>query len=261
MNSHRTSRLLIVVAPVVSAVIFLALWQLVVSFWRLPPLVLPGPAGVLAQLRAQADTLAIATAQTAAASAVAWLACGLFGLGIAVAFAVSPALRLALFPYVVFLQTVPIVAIAPLLILWSGSNFRTVVLVAWIIGVFPVISNTTSGLLAIEPRLCDLLRVLGASRRQTLVKLQLPHSLAAWSLGMRITGGLVVIGAIVGEFFVGTGSRYDGLGALIMIWQARQNTAGLFAALVATTVLGLLFYGAGRLLSDHALRRWTRGRL
>src|SRR5690606_16611686 len=138
---------------------------------------------------------------------------------------------------------VPIVAIAPLLITWSGYQFRTVVMVTVIVCLFPIVNSVTEGLLAIPRDWNDLFRLYGASRIQRLLKLQLPTAIPYLVLGTKTSSGLAVIGAIVAEFFVGNGSNYDGLGTLMTGWQGFQRTDALIAAIFASTLLGLFLFG------------------
>jgi NitT/TauT family transport system permease protein len=184
-------------------------------------------------------------------------ASALIGSLVAILFSQSAWIRTALYPYVIFLQTVPIVAIAPLLIVWSGAEFRTVVLVSCIISIFPIISNVTSGLLSIDSNHLDLFRLQGASRWQTLLKLRIPSAMRALVQGLRISCGLAVIGAIVGELFVGNSGNSDGLGSLMNAMQANLRTAELIGAILACTLLGILLFLGVELLNRWALRRWT----
>ncbi len=160
-------------------------------------------------------------------------------------------------PYVVFLQTVPIVAIAPLLITWFGYYFTTVIMVATIISLFPIISNVTAGLTSVDRNLVELFRLNGASRLQTLLKLRVPYAVSHLVLGMRISSGMTVIGAIIGELFVGSGAQYAGLGKLMMGWQNLARTDALIAVVFTSTVLGLTMLAFVNLLSRVVLRRWT----
>ena len=149
-------------------------------------------------------------------------------------------------------------AIAPLLIIWSGYNFRTIVLVAVIISIFPVISNVTSGLLSVNENLRDLFRMQSATRWQMLIKLRIPAAVSQLILGLRISSGLSVIGAIVAEFFVGNSGEYDGLGTIMTARQAQLKTAELMAALMACTALGIVLFALVNLMGATVLRRWTR---
>jgi NitT/TauT family transport system permease protein len=248
------SRLL---APLLVLVLVFVVWQLTVTVFHLPPIVLPSPIAVIETLWQQRKILALGFVMTGGAAFCGLSISIVLGGLIAILFSQSRTLRSALYPYVIFLQTVPIVAIAPLLILWSGSNFRTVVLVSVIISIFPIVSNTTAGLLSIHEHWRDLFRLQNANAWQTLLKLRIPAAIGHLILGSRISCGLAVIGAIVGEFFVGNGGQYEGLGAIMTLWQGRQNTAGLMAALLVSTLLGVIFFMTVNWLSQTLLRRWT----
>ena len=239
------------------AAAMIALWEGVVRIWNLPPALLPSPMQVLNAAAEHRESLISGAANTAVAAYAGLGTAIVLGATISIAFSMSRKIRLAFFPYVVFLQTVPIVGIAPLLIIWSGYRFRTVVIVTVIICLFPIVNNTTAGLLSVSRDLKDLFRLYGASRSKLLCRLQIPTAIPYLMLGARISSGLAVIGAIVAEFFVGNGSQYAGLGALMTGWQARLKTDALIAALIASTLLGLLLFGTVQLVSKILLRRWT----
>src|SRR5690606_1595146 len=147
------------------------------------------------------------------------------------------------YPYAIFLQTVPIVAIAPLMIIWFGYGLQSVALVAFIISLFPIITNGTAGLTDIEPPLLDLFEMNNASRWRTLWKLRLPNAVPYLMNGTRISSGLSVIGAIIGEFFSSFGKNEYGLGYIIYSSTGRMNTDYLFAAIMVSALLGLLIFG------------------
>ena len=233
-------------------------WHFVVVWLQVPSIILPSPIAVMNALWQERVVLLNASWVTLQAAAVGLLCSALFGSLTAVVFSQSSLLRIALYPYVIFLQTVPIVAIAPLLIIWSGNNFRTIVLVATIISIFPVIANVTSGLLSINENLRELFRMQSATRWQMLTKLQIPAAIPQLILGLRISSGLAVIGAIVAEFFVGNSGEYDGLGTIMTSRQANLKTAELIAALMACTCLGILLFASVNLIGATVLRRWTR---
>jgi NitT/TauT family transport system permease protein len=186
------------------------------------------------------------------------LASAVIGSAIAIVFSQSRVVRISFYPYVLFLQTVPIVAIAPLLILWFGNEFKTVVLVSCIISIFPVISNVTSGLISVNENLRDLFRMQSASRMQVLLKLSIPSAVPQLVLGLRISCGLAVIGAIVGEFFVGDRGAYEGLGTIITARQGNLNTASMIGAVIACALLGLVLLVFVNLIGTIVLRRWTK---
>jgi NitT/TauT family transport system permease protein len=231
-------------------------WEAVVWLFDLPRALLPTPRRVFRTAIQERDTLLRGTLVTGMAASVGLIAAIAIGSLIAVVFSQSRKMRLAFFPYVVFLQTVPIVAIAPLLIIWSGYRFRTVVMVTVIICLFPIVNNVTAGLMAIHRDLADLFQLYGASRVKRLLWLQVPTAVRYLMLGAKTSSGLAVIGAIVAEFFVGSGN-YDGLGTLMTGWQMLSRADALIAALFASTFLGLLLFGSVQLISATVLRRWT----
>jgi NitT/TauT family transport system permease protein len=165
-------------------------------------------------------------------------------------------LERALYPYTLFLQTVPIVAIAPLLVLWFGPGQRAVAASAFIVSVFPVIANTLSGIRSVDPALRDLFRLYGARRFATLLKLELPSALPHIFTGLRIASGLAVIGAIVGEFVAGFSEGTSGLGILVLASYRQLRTDLMFAAVLCAAGLGIVLFGAVSLAGARLLRRW-----
>ena len=243
--------------PILVFLLMVCLWQWTVEFWKLKPIVLPSPAAVWKAATEKESVLIKGMLATGAAAGLGLVSSVVIGSILAILFSQFRWLRLSIYPYVIFLQTVPIVAIAPLLIIWSGNNLRTIVIIATIISVFPIIANVTAGLLAIDRNWIDLFQMHWASRWQSLAKLRIPAAIPHLLVGMRISSGLAVIGAIIGEFFVGNATSYDGLGSLMTQWQSQQRTAHLFAALVASTLLGIAFFLIVHLLGRTVFRRWT----
>jgi NitT/TauT family transport system permease protein len=239
------------------AALVLVVWQSVVWLWALPPILLPSPrAVVLAAWETRAELFQGAIVTGGAAIAGFSLSI-LVGIAVAALMSQSRVLRLALYPYVILLQTVPIVAIAPLLVIWSGYTFRTVVLVTLIISLFPIINSVAQGLLAIPQERLDLFRLYGASRVQTLWRLRVPTAVNYLMLGARTSSGLAVIGAIVAEFFVGNGgANYSGLGTLMTGWQTLGRTAPLMAALCISTLIGIIMFASVEAISRTLLKRW-----
>jgi NitT/TauT family transport system permease protein len=239
------------------AVVGLLVWEFIVWHFELPKALLPTPRQCLSAAIDQRTALLEGLVSTGLA-AVSGLVCAVtLGSILAMIFSQSRKLRLALFPYVILLQTVPVVAIAPLLIIWSGYTFRTVVMVTVIVCLFPIVNGVTTGLLALDRDTSDLFRVYVAGRWKTLRSLQIPSAVGHLILGTKTSAALAVIGAIVAEFFVGNGTSYDGLGTLMTGWQALAKTDALIAALFASAVLGLALFGSVQLLAKTILRRWV----
>jgi NitT/TauT family transport system permease protein len=253
----RLVRLLIMASPpVMLFVLLVAIWQITTSVGNVPTFILPTPGRVSQAAWNHRWELMQATGMTAAAAFAGLATSLLVGLAVAVAFSQSAIVRRSVYPYAIFLQTVPSVALAPLVILWFGHEFRSVVAVAFIISLFPIITNATTGLLDLDRNLVELFAMSSASRRQVLFKLQLPNSIPYLIAGAKISCGLSVIGAIVGEFTAGYGDGYYGLGYLIIFASNQLETDFLFAATLASMLLGVVTFAAISLLGDWILRRW-----
>jgi NitT/TauT family transport system permease protein len=242
---------------IIVAALAIAIWQAIAWGFSLPPALLPRPYQVFAAAVENRTELTRALYSTGLAAASGLVAAVTIGSMISVAFSQSPRIRRAFFPYVIFLQTVPIVAITPLLIIWSGYQFRTVVIVTVIVCLFPIVNSVTAGLTAIDRQWSDLFQLYGAGRAKRLTRLQMPAAVPYLVLGAKTSSGLAVIGAIVAEFFVGNGTKYDGLGTLMTHWQAFVRTDALIAAVFASTILGLILFAMVHLLARTVLRRWT----
>jgi NitT/TauT family transport system permease protein len=246
--------------PIALFLLLVGAWQATTYVRNIPRYLLPGPADVVSAGLANSGKLASATGVTAAGAVCGFGASLFCGTLIAVVFSQSGLIRRSFFPYAIFLQTVPIVAIAPLIVLWSGTGFRSVVIVAFIVSLFPIVTNATAGLTAIDPDLLDLFRLHGASRWQTLVKVRLPSAVPSIVTGAKTSSGLAVIGTIVGEFFVGyDASERFGLGYLIQQSSDQLKTDLLFCAVLLSTTLGLLVFLAVSAAGATLLRRWDDG--
>ena len=239
------------------AAVGIAVWYAVIRIFGLSKLLLPTPWQVVVAAGGHRGELWQGTCATALAAMIGLICAVAIGFLIAILFSLSRKIRMAFFPYVIFLQTVPIVAIAPLLIIWSGYQFRTVVIITVIICLFPIINNVTAGLLAADRELVDLFRLYGASPRKRLLRLQIPGAIPHLMVGAKTSSGLAVIGAIVAEFFIGNGQNVSGLGALMQEWQGFYQTDALIAALFASMLVGLILFGSVRFVGDVLLRRWT----
>src|SRR5436190_10538691 len=211
----------------------------------------PAPSAVFRALVDNRDELGTALAKTSAGALTGFALSTLTGIVIAVLLSSSRAIQRSFYPYAVFFQTVPIIAIAPLLVIWFGYGMKTVIASAFIVSIFPVIANTLTGLLSTDPALRDLFRLYGASATVTLVKLRFPAALPQILTGLRVASGLAVIGAIVGEFIGGAG-----LGSVVDVARTQQRVDKVFAAVLLASVLGLALFGLINLISAATLRRW-----
>jgi NitT/TauT family transport system permease protein len=242
--------------PVGLFLAIVALWQIVAVASGVEAFLVPRPTSVLeAAVERRGDLLA-ASGRTAGAALCGFALSLAAGTLTGIAFSQSGIVRRSFYPYAIFLQTVPSVALAPLVILWFGPGFASVVVVAFVISLFPIITNSTAGLLAVDRNLLELFEMSNASRLQTLVKLRLPNSIPQIITGAKISSGLSVIGAIVGEFSAGIGNNQFGLGYLILQNNAQLKTAYLFAAVLATMLLGVAIFGTVSLIGESILRLW-----
>lgn len=245
MNPRKT-----ITAALPFLVVTFSLEALVRAGW-IKAFLVPPPSAVFATILRDWPELLTALAKTSAGTLLGFALSTFAGIAIAIFLSSSRAIQEAFYPYAVFFQTVPIIAIAPLLVIWFGYGMRTVVASAFIVSIFPVIANTLNGILSTDPALRDLFRLYGASPAVTLWKLRFPAALPQILTGVRVAGGLAVIGAIVGEFIGG-----QGLGSVIDIARTQQRTDKVFAAVLLASALGLAIFGAINVISRVLLRRW-----
>jgi NitT/TauT family transport system permease protein len=233
---------------------FLLLWSAAVRFWALPPLVLPGPLQVAEALVAGiADgSLMKHGLVTLTEILLGFLLGSLVGMGLGMLIAQSPLMRRIVEPYLIASQATPKLALAPLFVVWFGFGLTPKVMITALICFFPLLENTTAGLLAAPADELELFRSLGATRRQIFWKLRLPVAMPYLFAGLRVSMVLAVVGAVVAEY-VGANA---GLGARIIAAQGTMDTPGLFAAFVLLTLLGVGLYQAVVLAERIGLRRW-----
>lgn len=243
-------------APALVGVLMLALWQLAVTLFGIPVYLVPGPLVVASTLAQDAPLLFDALLFTLRITALALALAVLLGVAIAFLFAQSRIIEASLFPYAVLLQVTPVIAIAPLIIIWTQDVATALVICATIVAIFPIISNTTLGLRSIDPGLRDLFRLYRATRWQTLMRLRVPSALPWFFAGLRVAGGLALIGAVVAEFVAGTGGSASGLAYQILMSGLQLNVPRLFAALFLITLAGIGIFAATSLLSHLVLRHW-----
>lgn len=229
-----------ILPALVFIILVIGAWELVVRLFSIPEYLLPPPSAVFQRLAEANQVLLAHTGYTALESALGFLLGSAFGILLAIAFVHSRTLELGVYPYAIALKTVPIVAIAPLLVVWCGNGILPKVIVSAIISFFPVVVNTTKGLRSIDPEAFDLFDSMSASKTQVFFKLRVPSSLPYLFAALRISSTLAVIGAIVGEF-----SGADrGLGFFILISSYRLETVDMFVGILLSSLLGIgFFYG------------------
>ena len=235
----------------------LLIWTGVIRALALKPYILPSPAQVVSAGIGRFAMLMTSLGITAAAAAGGLAGSIIVGVCIALVFAQFRWVRRMLYPYTILLQTVPIVAIAPLILMWVGTGTFSVGLIAFIICLSPIIANTTQGLISVDRNMVDLFLMNKASRAQVLFKLRLPHALPSLFAGIRISSGIAVIGAIIGELFAGSARvGVGGLGYAIQYASAQLETDYLFALVGAATLLGFCFFFTAMFLEWFFLHHW-----
>ena len=257
---ERYDRLLRIVLPILVLALGLLIWEAIVWINKIPPYVLPGPRLILRTLIDDWELLSQSLVVTLATTVEGFLLAAFGGVGLAVLFNQSRLLEYSLYPYAVILQVTPIVAIAPLLLIYLPQPLA-VLACAWIVAFFPVLANTTLGLHSVDRNLADLFTLYGASRRQLLWYLKLPSALPYIIGGLRIAGGLSLIGAVVAEIAAGSAGAGSGLAYRIAESGYRLNIPRMFAALLLLSVAGIAIFYALSLLNYLALRRWHESAL
>lgn len=256
------ARALRIFAPIAVGVAVLLLWETIVTLRGVPEFVLPAPSRILESLAEDGPSLMGSLWVTLRVTLAAFLLALIGGVGLAILFAQSRTVEMALFPYAVILQVTPVVAIAPLILIWVGFDRveLALLILAWIVAFFPILSNTTLGLRSTDHNLLDLFRLYGASRWQVLTGLQLPSALPYILGGMKISGGLALIGAVVAEFVAGSGAA-TGLAWRIIEAGNRLQIPKMFAALLLLSALGIAIYFTLSLVEYLLLRRWHESAL
>ncbi len=256
LRHRRLERRLRWLMPLLLGLVALAAWELAVRAAGIPPYLLPTPSLIARSLVTDWGILYPALLVTLRITLLALLAAVVGGVGLALLFSLSRWLELALFPFAVILQVTPVIAIAPLILIYVDNVQLALLLCAWLVAFFPILANTTLGLSSADHDLIDLFRLYGASRWQQLRYLRVPAALPYFLGGLRIAGGLSLIGAIVAEFAAGTAGSGSGLAYRILEAGYRLNIPRMFASLVLISATGILIFLACNLLAYALLHRW-----
>ncbi|HZP86280.1 MAG TPA: ABC transporter permease [Burkholderiales bacterium] len=254
-------RLWPVFAPLLVGVAVLFVWQFVVTRYDVPAYLVPSPALVMRTLVQDAPLLFGSLLVTLKITFLALLLALVLGIAIAFLFVQSRLIEVSLLPYAILLQVTPIVAIAPLIIIWVKDPTLALVICAAIVALFPIISNTSQGLRSVDPGLLDLFKLYGASRWRTLVRLRIPSALPYFFAGLKVSTGLALIGAVVAEFVAGTGGTSSGLAYQILLAGLQLNIPRLFAALFLITLAGVGLFALASAGARAALRGWHESEL
>ncbi|MDB5406778.1 MAG: ssuC [Rhodospirillales bacterium] len=246
-----------IIVPIVLGIVFVGAWEFFVRYYHVPKFVLPPPSMIAEALINDYQTLSVSLWNTLKVTLAAFFVALAIGVAFAILFTQSRIFEISLFPYAVILQVTPIVSIAPFIIIWVGLDHveRALLILATIVAFFPILSNTTLGLKSVDHNLQNLFDLYRASRWQRLKELQFPSALPYLLGGMKISGGLALIGAVVAEFVAGSGTG-TGLAWRIIESANRLNIPRMFAALLLLSVLGILIFFGLSALERLLLRKW-----
>ena len=245
-----------IIAPVAIGILMLFAWEAMVRIKGIPSYILPGPLLIVRTLIDDWGTLSEALLITLRITFAALIAAVTIGVALAVIFTQSKWLEKSLFPYAVILQVTPIVAIAPLIIIWVGDIKLSLLICAWIVAFFPILSNTIIGLNSADHNLINLFQLYGATRWQMLRYLRLPAALPFFLAGLKVSGGLALIGAVVAEFVAGSGGSASGLAYRILESGYQLRIPRMFAALLLISLSGIAIFFVTSVIAHLALRHW-----
>ncbi|MCP3029914.1 ABC transporter permease [Halobacillus sp. A1] len=244
------------VPPMITFLVFLSLWQFGTQWLQIPVYILPTPTDIIAASIQNSDRLLASATTTILESVIGFVFSVVIGVGAAVIMASSKILERSLYPYAILLQTIPIVAIAPIIVIWFGSGMNAIVIIAFTIGFFPMLSNTLIGLNATDRGMINLMQLYKASKWEIMWKVRLPAALPYIIAGLKISCTLAIIGAIVGEYIAGIGGGAGGLGYAITVASTTMEIPYLFACGIAASFLGIAFFLLVSLLSKVLLGSW-----
>jgi NitT/TauT family transport system permease protein len=242
--------------PLMLFVIFIGGWELINRMFGIPPYLLPKPTDIVQASVDNFHNLLLSATTTFTEAVLGFALSIVFGVSGAILLATSKIVEKSVYPYAIILQTIPIVAIAPIIVIWFGAGTKAIVLIAFLIGFFPMLSNTLIGLNSTDHNMKNLFYLYHSSRMQTMWRLRLPAALPYIMAGLKISCTLAVIGAIVGEYIAGIGGGQGGLGYAITYAAAQLKTPYLFACGLSASVLGIGFFLIVNAFSKWMLSSW-----
>jgi NitT/TauT family transport system permease protein len=243
--------------PILTGCLILAAWVGLKAAFGIRNFVLPGPLRILQAGVAERATLWAAAKTTTTGAALGFVAAAVIGFLASIVMSLSLSFRLSLYPYILILQMTPVIIFAPVLVIWLGPGLATVTFITFLICFFPIVANTTQGLISVDRNLVDLFRMINSSRVQEVIKLRVPHALPYFLTGLRIAGSIAMIGGITGDLFAGnTGGNGGGLGYLVLVYEAQLKVAALWAAGFTACLCGFIFVSIVLALNWWLLHKW-----
>lgn len=242
--------------PLIAFIVFIGGWQAIVAMIGTPSYIFPKPSDIVMSASDNWSKLMVSVWTTIGEAVLGFLLSIVLGIGGAIVLALSKLIEKSVYPYAVILQTIPIVAIAPIIVIWFGAGMNAIIIIAFLIAFFPMLSNTLIGLNSTESNMKNLFYLYNANKLQTMWRLRLPAALPYIVAGLKVSCTLAVIGAIVGEYIAGIGGGKGGLGYAITMASSRLDTPYLFACGLAASVLGIVFFLLVNAFSKWMLSSW-----
>ncbi|GGG69051.1 ABC transporter permease [Paenibacillus radicis (ex Gao et al. 2016)] len=245
-----------VLPPLVVFVLFVGGWELIVRLYGIAPYILPKPSDIVTAAANNSTNLIASVSTTIIEALIGFAISVVLGIGVAILLALSKTVEKSVYPYAIILQTIPVVAIAPIIVIWFGAGINAIVIISFLISFFPILSNTLIGLNSTDQNMKNLFYLYNASKLQTIWKLRFPAALPYMMAGLKISCSSAVVGAIVGEYIAGIGGGQGGLGYGITVAATRLQTPYLFACGLAAAILGIVFFLIINLISNKLLKSW-----
>jgi NitT/TauT family transport system permease protein len=244
------------ILPTAVGAAIIAIWYAIIAIFKIPPFELPAPHQILEAGIREKDNLIPAAIRTSTSAIIGFVAAVGGGFMISLLLGSSRWVKTSLYPWILVLQMTPTIVLIPIFVIWMGPGMPSITAITFMIGFFPVVANTTMGLISTEKNLLDLFKMCNASRFQEIFLLRVPNAMPFFLTGVKIAGTLAPIGAISGDFLAGEGSRYAGLGYWTLLYQGRTQTAEMFAVAFTACILGFIFVGAVNFMHHKLLSHW-----
>jgi NitT/TauT family transport system permease protein len=245
-----------ILPSIIVLIVFIGGWEVIIRLLNIKAYLLPKPSDIAVVINERWSNLLTSISTTILESILGFGISIILGVGAAIVLALSKTIEKSVYPYAIILQTIPIVAVAPIIVIWCGAGLQAIVIIVFLISFFPILSNTVIGLNSTDQNMKNLFFLYNASRMQTMWRLRVPAAMPYILAGLKISCSLSVIGAIVGEYIAGVGGGKGGLGYAITVAAARLDTPYLFASGLSASVLGILFFLMINALSKKLLSSW-----
>ncbi|MDQ0061770.1 ABC transporter permease [Paenibacillus harenae] len=242
--------------PIIAFLLFMTLWEIVPTMFGLKHFIFPKPSDVYKAAIDDWSILSAAIQITVVESLIGFAVSAVVGILLSVLLASSKIMERSIYPYAIILQTIPVVAVAPIVVIWFGAGYKSIVVISFLIGFFPVISNTLMGLNSVDKNMDELFTLYNASKWKKMLKLRIPAAMPYIMAGLKISCTLSIVGAIVGEYVAGIGGGKGGLGYAITVAAIQVKTPFLFACGIAAAILGIGFYLIVGTFAKWALGSW-----